>query len=122
MKGGDDTLDISEIHQGDIIIVGFDPSLGHEQRGTRPALVISNHDFTKLTQSLVKVVPISTTSNRFPLHLRLPRGLNVRGVVEIQQETTLDLSARDWKKVDHVSDKFLKEVLEAVMETYEPEQ
>ena len=34
-----------DVHQGDIIIIGFDPSLGHEQQGTRPALIVSNHDF-----------------------------------------------------------------------------
>lgn len=111
-----------EIHQGDIIIIGFDPSLGHEQKGSRPALVVSNHDFTKLTQSLVKVVPISTTDNTFPLHIPLPKGLKAYGVAEVQQETTLDLNARKWKKIDHVSGKFLEDVLVAIEETYEPEQ
>lgn len=111
-----------EINQGDIIIIGFDPSLGHEQKGNRPALVVSNHDFTRLTRSLVKVVPISTTDNKFPLHIPLPKGLKVYGVAEVQQETTLDLSARKWKKIDHVSGNFLKNVLAAVEESYEQEQ
>lgn len=107
------------VHQGDVIIIDFDPSLGHEQRGHRPALIVSNHDFTKLTQSLVRLLPISTTQNKFPLHIPVPKGLKVHGVVEVQQETTLDLSARRWHKVDHVPDKFLKEVLEANLEAYE---
>ena len=29
-------------NQGDIIIMNFDPQIGHEQRGIRPALIISN--------------------------------------------------------------------------------
>lgn len=110
------------INQGDVIIIDFDPSLGHEQKGSRPALVVSNHDFTKLTQSLVKVVPISTTTNKFPLHLPVPDGLKVHGVVETQQETTLDLGARRWHKVDHVSDDYLTQVLDAILDTYELEQ
>ena len=110
------------INQGDIIIIDFDPSLGHEQRGNRPALVVSNHDFTRLTQSLAKVVPISTTTNDFPLHIPLPDGLKVYGVAEVQQETTLDLYARRWKKIDQVSEDFLKYVLEAIEESYELEQ
>lgn len=108
-----------DIHQGDIIIIDFDPSLGHEQRGNRPALVVSNHDFTRLTQSLVKVVPISTTDNEFPLHIPVPNGLKVHGVAEVQQETTLDLSARHWRKVDEAPKAFLKEALKALEESYE---
>lgn len=110
------------IKQGDIIIIDFDPSLGHKQKENRPALVISNHDFTRLTQSLVKVVPISTTDNEFPLHIPVPKGLRVHGVVETQQETTLDLSARRWRKVDHIPDDYLKQILEVIFETYESEQ
>lgn len=110
------------INQGDVIIIDFDPSLGHEQKGSRSALVVSNHDFTKLTQSLVKVVPISTTSNKFPLHLPVPDSLKVCGVVETQQETTLDLNARRWYKVDHVPYDYLVQVLNAILETYELEQ
>ena len=29
--------------QGDIVYVDLDPTKGHEQRGTRPAIVISNN-------------------------------------------------------------------------------
>ena len=120
LKGGDSVA--VDIKQGDIIIIDFDPSLGHEQKGNRPALVVSNHDFTRLTQSLVKVVPISTTNNKFPLHIPVPEGLKVHGVAEVQQETTLDLGARRWRKVDHVPDYYLNQVLEAIFEAYESEQ
>lgn len=120
LKGGDEMA--LNVNQGDVIIIDFDPSKGHEQKGNRPALVVSNHDFTRLTQSLVKVVPISTTTNKFPLHLPIPDGLKVHGVVEVQQETTLDLSARPWRKVDHVPETYLTQVLDAIFETYELEQ
>lgn len=110
------------VHQGDIIIIDFDPSLGHEQRGNRPAMIVSNHDFTKLTQSLVKVVPISTTDNEFPLHIPVPDGLKVYGVAEAQQETTLDLAARHWHKVDHAPQSFIEAVVSAIEDSYEYEK
>lgn len=66
-------------------------------------------------------MPISTTTNEFPLHIPLPKGLKARGVVEVQQETTLDLYARRWRKIYHVSEDFLKEVLDAIEESYELE-
>ncbi|EEX29553.1 type II toxin-antitoxin system PemK/MazF family toxin [Lactobacillus crispatus] len=111
-----------DVHQGDIIIIGFDPSLGHEQQGTRPALIVSNHDFTRLTRSLVKVVPISKTENDFPLHIPVPEGLKVHGVAEAQQETTLDLAARHWYKVDHAPASFIKDVINAISDSYEFEE
>ncbi|MDF7638676.1 type II toxin-antitoxin system PemK/MazF family toxin [Lactobacillus sp. ESL0791] len=108
-----------DIHQGDIIWLSFDPSLGHEQKGHRPALVVSSDDFTLLTRSLVKLIPISTTKNKFPLHIPLPSDLKTQGVAEVQQETTLDLSYRRWKKVEHVDEKFLDKILQLIKETYE---
>jgi mRNA-degrading endonuclease toxin of MazEF toxin-antitoxin module len=30
------------VKQGDVIWLDFDPQLGHEQKGRRPALVVSN--------------------------------------------------------------------------------
>jgi len=31
--------------QGDIVILTFDPQSGHEQKGRRPALIVSNQTF-----------------------------------------------------------------------------
>ena len=36
--------------KGDFIIATFDPQSGHEQKGRRPALVISNSMFNKATE------------------------------------------------------------------------
>ncbi|WP_416353789.1 type II toxin-antitoxin system PemK/MazF family toxin [Agrilactobacillus fermenti] len=44
--------------QQDIILIDFDPSLGHEIQKRRPALVMSNQGYSKLT-SLVVVCPIT---------------------------------------------------------------
>ncbi|WP_270022525.1 type II toxin-antitoxin system PemK/MazF family toxin, partial [Lactobacillus crispatus] len=33
-----------DFHQGDVIMMNFDPTKGHEQAGYRPALVVSNDD------------------------------------------------------------------------------
>jgi mRNA interferase MazF len=41
---------------GDIVFLNFDPQSGHEQKGKRPALVVSNktfNQFTKLTQGVL---------------------------------------------------------------------
>jgi mRNA interferase MazF len=35
--------------KGDFITLSFDPQAGHEQKGRRPALIISNHLFNQAT-------------------------------------------------------------------------
>ena len=39
--------------RGDIVSVPLDPTIGHEQRGTRPALVLTSKEFNKLGDALV---------------------------------------------------------------------
>ena len=54
--------------KGDFIAVTFDPQSGHEQRGRRPALVVSNTLFNKHT-GLAIVCPLTNTERRFPFHV-----------------------------------------------------
>jgi mRNA-degrading endonuclease toxin of MazEF toxin-antitoxin module len=41
------------MERGDIYLVSLDPTSGHEQRGTRPVLVVSGSAFNRLTKTLV---------------------------------------------------------------------
>ena len=50
--------------QGDIITMDFSPNSGHEQAGRRPALVISNDFFNKVT-NLALVCPITIQFDLF---------------------------------------------------------
>ena len=54
--------------RGDLIALTFDPQSGHEQKGRRPALVISHHLFNKHT-GLAIVCPITSTERDFPFHV-----------------------------------------------------
>lgn len=46
------------MERGDIYLVSLDPTSGHEQRGTRPVLVVSPSAFNRLTKTPV-VLPIT---------------------------------------------------------------
>lgn len=107
-----------DVSQGDIIIVDFNPSVGHEEKKKRPVLIISNDEYNRLTNGLVKVLAISSTVNDFPLHIPLPKGVGVHGKVLVQQEKIMDLMARPYHKAGSVSSKFLSDILEVVSETY----
>lgn len=106
------------VHQGDIILVDLNPVKGHEEGKKRPVLVVSNDDFIKFTRNLVKLVPISSTKNDFPLHIPLPKGLKTNGVVLTQHERTVDINARGYHFIEKVPDDFLNKVITVLKTMY----
>lgn len=55
--------------RGDVWTVNLDPIRGHEQAGTRPALVVSVDRFNQGPTGLVVVLPITSRSRGVPLHV-----------------------------------------------------
>lgn len=114
----EEEITYNELHQGQIIWVSFNPTRGHEQKKSRPAIILSNDDFNQLCGGMVKVAPITSNEKRYPLHIKLPALENVHGVVEIEQERTLDLSDRSFRLLDEVPQDFLTDVLKVNNATY----
>jgi mRNA-degrading endonuclease toxin of MazEF toxin-antitoxin module len=102
------------VKQGDILLVDVGPSLGHEQSGRRPVLVVSTTSFVSLTSGLVWVLPISSKQKDFPLHLDLPKSLKTSGQVLCHQIKTMDLNARSFEYLEAVPASFFQEVLHRV--------
>ena len=71
---------VTIFEQGDIVYLDFDPQSGHEQKGRRPALVISNNLFNRVS-SLTMVCPITHTDRGHPFHLRLDERTKTDGVI-----------------------------------------
>jgi mRNA interferase MazF len=100
--------------QGDIILLEFDPQAGHEQRGKRPALVVSNNTYNKFI-NLALVCPITTTDRSFPLHVKLNEGLNTKGFVMCEQVKALDIDARNAVFFEKVSNNVMEEVADILL-------
>jgi len=66
--------------KGDLIAITLDPQSGHEQRGRRPALVLSNDLFNKRTGRCM-ACPITNSRRDYPFHLPIPEGQKVTGFV-----------------------------------------
>jgi len=96
--------------QGDIIAITFDPQSGHEQKGRRPALVISKDLFNRST-GLAIVCPITNTERGFPFHVPVPKSSNVTGFIMVEQVKSVDFRARRAKRIERVSDELLSNVL-----------
>ena len=80
--------------QGDIVFLDFYPQAGHEQKGTRPALVVSNKTYNKFTNMAI-VCPITNTYRDFPLHVKLDERTKTTGVIMCEQLKALDFHARN---------------------------
>lgn len=79
--------------KGDFIAVTFDPRPGHEQRGRRPALVVSNDLFNKHT-GLCIVCPVTSTRRDYPFHVGIPESEDVAGFVMVEQVKSIDFRSR----------------------------
>ena len=100
------------IQQGSIVLVDFDPSLGNEQKGKRPALVISKGSFQEFTNGLLIALPItSKNSGGFPLHVVLDKRTKTQGEIMIEQPKTLDSKFRKITVLESLPEDILKSVL-----------
>jgi len=96
--------------KGDFVAVTFDPQSGHEQRGRRPALVVSNTLFNKHT-GLAIVCPLTNTDRIFPFHVAVVNDPNVTGFVMVEQVKSIDFRARKANRIGRAPDSVLEEVL-----------
>ncbi|MBV8704082.1 MAG: type II toxin-antitoxin system PemK/MazF family toxin [Acetobacteraceae bacterium] len=78
---------------GDLIWTEFDPRVGREQGGRRPALVLSPRPFWEASR-LAFVCPITSRVRGWSSSLILPAGLVVSGEVLISHMRSIDTLAR----------------------------
>ena len=97
-------------HKGDFIALTFDPQSGHEQKGRRPALVISNTLFNQKT-GLAMVCPITNKDRSYPFHIKIPGSASLTGFVMVDQVKSVDYNSRKAKFIEISPDELLNEVL-----------
>lgn len=96
--------------KGDFVAVSFDPQAGHEQKGRRPALVISNDLFNRAT-GMAMLCPLTSTDRAFPFHARVPEGCAVGGFVMVEQVKAVDFRARRATRIGAAPPDLVDEVL-----------
>ena len=95
--------------RGDIDYLDFDPTKGHEQRGHRPAFVISPLGYNEKS-SLALFMPITKQQKGYPFEVLLPSGLKIQGVILADQIKCLDWKARGVQFVESVPESVIEEV------------
>jgi mRNA interferase MazF len=94
-----------------IIKIDFEPHVGHEQGGWRPALVLSPKLYNGKT-GLAVVVPITNQAKGYTFEVLLPAQIKTAGVVLADAIKSVDWRALRAKYVDTAP----VEVMEAVRE------
>jgi mRNA interferase ChpB len=99
--------------RGEIVNVPLDPAMGHEQRGTRPALVLTTKEFNKLGDVLVAPITQGGDYARyagFAVSLT-GTGCKTQGVALVNKIRMLDLAARRARKVERAPQEVIDEAL-----------
>jgi len=78
---------------GDLVWLTFDPQAGHEQRGRRPALILSPRLYNSKA-GLAIACPVTSHVKGYPFEVPLPSGGKVTGVVLSDHVKNLDWRAR----------------------------
>jgi mRNA interferase MazF len=96
--------------QGDFVVLSFDPQSGHEQKGRRPALVVSKTAFNKHT-GLAMMCPITNTFRNYPFHVAVPSESKLTGYIMVEQIKSADYASRRAKFVAKAPQGTIDEVL-----------
>ncbi|MDR1687881.1 MAG: type II toxin-antitoxin system PemK/MazF family toxin [Clostridiales bacterium] len=110
-----------KLKQGDIIKLDFDPQTGYEQKGRRPAIVISNSRFNRYSK-MIMVCPITHTDKNHPFHVRLGGNTKTAGVILCDQLKTLDIVARSYEFIEKATSETIFNVLDIIMNFFETEE
>jgi mRNA interferase MazF len=98
-------------NRGDVVWLLFDPQAGHEQAGTRPAVVLSPKSYNERS-SLILVVPVTRQVKGYPFEVLLPAGLPITGAVLSDQIKSVDWRARDARLICSLPEAILNSILQ----------
>jgi mRNA interferase MazF len=79
--------------RGDIVWLNFNPQTGHEQKGKRPAIVISSREYNEKV-NLGLFCPITSQKKNYPFEVKI-NNKKIDGVVLSDKIKSLDWTKRN---------------------------
>ena len=101
------------VKQGDIILVDFAPAKGREQKGWRPALVISNTQYTRQS-GFALACPVTNTVKPLKIRVHLYERTKTQVDILCEQVRIIDLLEREYRIVEQMPKDKLREVYNIV--------
>ena len=99
--------------RGDLIYLNFNPQVGHEQAGHRPAIVLSPKRFNEVT-GFASVCPITNVAKGWGYEVPLPNESVFTGVILTDQVKNLDWRARNISIRGKAGEKTVQDCLERI--------
>lgn len=106
--------------RGDLVWLQFNPQLGSEQAGRRPALVISPGSYNRKV-GLSVVCPVTSQVKGYPFEVPLPDGLEVQGAVLCDQLKSLDWRSRSATLIGTVPDDVMRDATARILALVDPD-
>ena len=98
--------------RGDIVWLNFDPQSGHEQKGKRPAIVISPKEYNEKT-GLGLFCPITSKVKNYPFEVKI-ESKKINGVVLSDQIKSLDWKTRKIEFIGKTKSENIKEIINKI--------
>jgi mRNA interferase MazF len=80
--------------RGHLVWINFNPAVGREQQGRRPAVILSPKTYNKPSE-LVLLIPVTSRRKGYPFEQPLPAGSTITGVALCDQIKSMDWQNRD---------------------------
>ncbi len=94
-----------------MVRITLNPQAGHEQKGRRPAVVLSPAAYNRKV-GLALMCPITNQVKGYPFEVHIPQGLGVTGVVLADQVKSLDWRARKAELICELPEAAILDVLQ----------
>jgi mRNA interferase MazF len=94
---------------GDLVWVDFDPVIGHEQAGRRPALIVSDRNYNQMS-SFILVCPITTNPKPWPFKSVLSEKLPITGQILVDRVKSVDKRRVVSPAVGRIDENILTEI------------
>ena len=96
---------------GDLVWIDLDPTLGHEQSGHRPAIVLTPRQYN-VRSGLCIICPITSRARGYPFEVAIPHEQALSGVILVDQLRSVSWEKRYVKVAGAVTIELLNEVRE----------
>lgn len=96
--------------RGHVLWISLSPTVGHEQSGRRPVLVLSRALYNSRAGLLI-ACPITSRAKGYPFEVSIPAGLPVNGVILADQLRNLDWNTRTVDPIGTLPDELVEETL-----------
>jgi mRNA interferase MazF len=95
--------------RGDIVWINFDPQSGHEQKGKRPAIVLSPKEYNKKV-GLGLFCPITSKIKKYPFEVEI-FNKKINGVALSDQIKSFDWKTREIEYIGKITPEKVEEIL-----------